>query len=145
MTEACVLCSSHLAPIVAESPYWRLVLNRNQNLLGKCFWVLNRHAESVMLLTPTEWMELHEVVSRTTQVLSQAFSPDHFNYSFLQNQDRHIHLHVLPRYASTRQFGGLSFTDAGYPGHYEVGSPPRNLPNDQFAALVIKLRRLLTG
>jgi hypothetical protein len=35
--ETCGLCRADLSPILAESTYWRLVLNRNQNLLGKCF------------------------------------------------------------------------------------------------------------
>jgi diadenosine tetraphosphate (Ap4A) HIT family hydrolase len=39
-------------------------------------------------------------VQRTTERLRRAFAPDHFNYAFLQNQDRHVHQHVIPRYAA---------------------------------------------
>jgi hypothetical protein len=30
----CVLCSEELGPVLADGTFWRLVLNRNQNLIG---------------------------------------------------------------------------------------------------------------
>src|SRR2546423_1246527 len=33
--KSCFLCGSDLAPVIAEGDYWRLILNINQNLLGK--------------------------------------------------------------------------------------------------------------
>ena len=41
------LCARSLGPIVMERDCWKLVVNVNQNLLGKCFLTLSRHAESV--------------------------------------------------------------------------------------------------
>ena len=46
MDPSCSLCRPDLAPIVAESVYWRLVLNTNQRFLGACFWVLKRQFAS---------------------------------------------------------------------------------------------------
>jgi diadenosine tetraphosphate (Ap4A) HIT family hydrolase len=34
--------------------------------------------------------------------------------------ERHLHLHVLPRYAGSRTVIGLTFADPGYPGHYAL-------------------------
>lgn len=117
MVEGCTLCRADLAPVLAESAHWRLVLNRNQNLLGKCFLVLRRHEESVAQLTAGEWAVLHHELARVTQMLKLAFKPDHFNYAFLQNVDRHVHLHIIPRYGETRTLRGLVFTDPDYPAH----------------------------
>ncbi len=141
--EACSLCASELGPILAESDHWRLVLNRNQNLLGKCFLVLNRHLEVVTELTPTEWMELHQQMQRVTRLLTVAFQPDHFNYAFLQNQDRHVHLHVIPRYAGPRVFAGTTFVDPDYPSHYAVPAPPYHLATAHFSQLSKRFRQLL--
>jgi len=50
----CVLCR----PLVGEvrgSDHWRLVVNRNQNLLGKTMLVLRRHAVGLPELTLDEW------------------------------------------------------------------------------------------
>lgn len=64
-------------------------------------------------------------MEQATAALRSLFAPDHFNYAFLQNQDRHVHLHVIPRYAAERSFAGEVFTDPDYPAHYAVPSPIR--------------------
>lgn len=113
----CVLCSPELAPVIDVSRHWRLVLNRNQCLIGKCMLVLLRHEERVVAITTDEWADLREQMCRTSAMLTSAFRPDHFNYVFLQNQDRHVHLHIIPRYAGSREYAGLTFSDADYPDH----------------------------
>jgi diadenosine tetraphosphate (Ap4A) HIT family hydrolase len=118
----CALCRPVLlTPIVRQSSLWRIALNRNQNLLGKLFISLGRHEESVAQLTPDEWSELRGELRWAIGRLAEAFAPDHFNCAFLQNQDRHVHLHVIPRYASSRAFAGREFTDPDWPGHYRPG------------------------
>lgn len=138
----CQLCASNLEPIIAESNHWRLILNRNQNLPGKCFLVVRRHIEAVPNLTSAEWIDLHRQLARTTQVLTRAFRPDHFNYAFLQNQDRHVHLHVIPRYARPRTFASVVFDDPDYPAHYAVPARVRRLAQVQLVALAERLRQL---
>ncbi len=127
---ACTLCDPDLGPVIAESRYWQLVLNHNQNLLGKCFLATRRHVQEVSRLTEDEWRELHQQLAAATGALALAFAPDHFNYVFLQNQDRHVHMHVIPRYAGARTFAGSAFDDPGYPGHYRIDDSPRRLSAD---------------
>ncbi|HZQ35272.1 MAG TPA: HIT family protein [Dehalococcoidia bacterium] len=141
--ENCPLCSASLRPVLAEGEHWRLVLNYNQDLLGKCFLALRRHAESITLLSLDEWTELHRLIARATGALVDAFAPDHFNYAFLQNQDRHVHLHIIPRYASMRTSAGVSFHDPAYPGHYAVNEPALRLDEEHVAALAQLLRTRL--
>jgi diadenosine tetraphosphate (Ap4A) HIT family hydrolase len=123
----CALCDPYLGPVLHVSAHWRLVLNRNQDLLGKCFLALRRHEESVADLAGGEWTELHQQLRLATDALRRAFQPDHVNCVFLQNQNRHVHLHIVPRYAGERRLAGISFDDPGYPGHYRVDGPPRLL------------------
>ena len=64
------------------------------------------------------------------------------NYAFLQNLDRHVHLHVIPRYAAPREFEGERFEDRAWPDHYPVPGKPmpeRWLPTSASEALVAKL------
>ena len=138
----CNLCDTNLGPVIAGSAYWQLVLNRNQSLLGKCFLALRRHLEVVPQLSLAEWADLHVQLVQATKVLTLAFQPDHFNYAFLQNQDRHIHLHVIPRYGGPRVFAGVIFDDPDYPSHYGVPTPSRHLSQEQFTALAERLRQL---
>ena len=141
--ENCTLCSPDLAPKLAQTEYWTLVLNHSQRFLGACFWALNRHIETITELTPEEWAALHPQLIRVTDVLKQHFQPDHFNYVFLQNQDRHVHMHILPRYASPRDFVGITFDDPDYPSHYTVPGPSRLLPPEQLDVIARTLRDTL--
>ena len=122
MTE-CVLCRLRLeTPTLRESTFWRIAINRNQDLLGKSIIVLRRHEEEVVRLTGEEWSDLQGEIGWITERLEDAFEPDHFNYAFLQNADRHVHLHVIPRYVETRNLAGRHFDDADFPDSYRT--PP---------------------
>jgi diadenosine tetraphosphate (Ap4A) HIT family hydrolase len=126
----CDLCGAQLqTPVLRESPHWRLAVNRNQNLLGKLIVVLRRHEEAVARVDSGEWSELHDHIRWATDRLSAAFAPDHFNFAFLQNQDRHVHLHVIPRYVGGRWIANADFADPEYPGHYQPGVEQRVRPD----------------
>lgn len=140
----CTLCDPQLGPVVIEGDLWRVVLNRNQNLLGKCLIATRRHVEMVSELSGSEWQELHGLLAAVTRVLTVAFQPDHFNYAFLQNQDRHVHLHVIPRYAWERVWAGRTFADPDYPDHYAVPMPVVTLLQAETMALVAELRERMT-
>jgi diadenosine tetraphosphate (Ap4A) HIT family hydrolase len=145
MTEELNLGGIQLAPetIIERGSLWTLALNRNQNLLGKVMLVVNRPLEQVILLREDEWTDLRRQMRRVTLALTAAFQPDHFNYAFLQNQDRQVHLHVIPRYAASRAFAGETFEDPDYPDHYHVPATPHRLSPGRLAALVETIQRLL--
>lgn len=90
---------------------WRVVLNWNQDRLGKVMIAPLRHEEDVTRLGDDEVLSLWALVRRTTAVLRALFDPDQFNYSFLMNLDPHAHLHVIPRYRTPREFLGMTFVD----------------------------------
>jgi diadenosine tetraphosphate (Ap4A) HIT family hydrolase len=131
--------------ILERGMYWTVALNRNQNLLGKVMLVAIRPVEQVALLQDEEWVDLHRQVRRVTAALVDVFQPDHFNYAFLQNVDRQVHLHVIPRYASSRAFAGVLFNDPDYPGHYSVPAASRALTQEQVVALAETIRRALNS
>ncbi len=82
------------------------MINRNQNLLGKVMLVLSRDCDDVRQLKDDEWLQLHRDIGRVTSALDSLFEPDHYNYSFLMNVDRQVHLHVIPRYEDQRAWRG---------------------------------------
>jgi diadenosine tetraphosphate (Ap4A) HIT family hydrolase len=138
--DPCSLCGPSLTPVIHEGAHWQVRLNLNQNLLGKLIVVLKRHEEEVVHLSTDEWTELHAQISLMTALLRAAFEPDHFNYAFLQNQDRHVHLHIIPRYARPRDLAGLRFDDPDYPGHYAVPAPDRRVSFAVLNAIARELR-----
>jgi diadenosine tetraphosphate (Ap4A) HIT family hydrolase len=145
MTQELHLGGITLSPetLIERGSLWTVALNRNQDLLGKVMLVLNRPLEQVILLREDEWSDLHRQMRRLTLALTAAFQPDHFNYAFLQNQDRQVHLHVIPRYAASRAFAGETFEDPDYPDHYHVPASPHSVSQEYLVALVETLRRAL--
>ena len=73
----CVLCGE-LDGVLWRSDRWRIVLNRNQNLLAKTMIVVGRHVERVDELTPGEWGELYDQLREVTRRLDAALAPDHY-------------------------------------------------------------------
>jgi diadenosine tetraphosphate (Ap4A) HIT family hydrolase len=90
---------------------WTVALNRNQNLLGKTMLILNRPSESVAELTPDEWIDLGRQIHRLRVALDSLFAPDHYNYAFLMNLDAQVHLHVVPRFRTAREWDGQTYDD----------------------------------
>jgi diadenosine tetraphosphate (Ap4A) HIT family hydrolase len=124
----CFLCQGQFeTPVIRESTLWLTFINRNQALLGKTIIALRRHEEEVDSIAPEEWVELRHEVGWVTERLRRAFAPDHFNYSFLMNADRHVHLHVIPRYVGTRDLAGVEFTDPDYPDSYQTAPGPTEI------------------
>ena len=140
-TTGCVLCGRLTYP-VADGAHWTIALNLNQNLLGKVMIVANRHVEQVTELDPNEWASLHAEVQRVERALDRIFAPDLYNFAFLMNMDRHVHMHVVPRYRDSREWHGESWTDPHFGSLY--GAEQRHPPEPWMRDLVEELRGSLT-
>ncbi len=127
--------------IIYEGHYWRVLVNLNQNLLGRCVVALKRHEEDLFKLTTHEKEELWSLAAKVRQSLGDLFQADHFNFSFLGNSDRHLHLHIVPRYRGTRFFAGLVFDDKAWGHHYDL--IPRRVPPEVALQLVAALKEKL--
>lgn len=135
MATGCALCRPMNGEIAAFG-YWRVVVNLNQDKLGKVMLVLRRHEEDVCSLDEDEVSALWAAMRGVRSALDTCFQPDHYNYSFLMNQDRHVHLHIIPRYRGTRTFAGVEFTD-------DERIPEQRLPAYQHEQIVTVLRDAL--
>ncbi len=135
----CRLCSPDLSPILGESRSWRWVLNRNQDLLGKSMLVSRRHVDRVDDVDANTWEELHRFLRRVARRTREVLRPARLNLAFLGNEDRHVHLHLIPRYAEPVALAGTAFDDPGFPGHYVVGRD-RRVDGDVRDEIVERLR-----
>jgi diadenosine tetraphosphate (Ap4A) HIT family hydrolase len=97
--------------VLRRYEHWWLRLSPQQGFLGWSLIVLNRHAEDGAELTAAEATELWDIAREARGALVRLFAPDHFNYAILGNTVRHVHLHLMPRYQSPREFAGLTFRD----------------------------------
>ena len=134
----CALCQPIAADEVYATNCWRVVVNYNQNKLGKCMVCLKRHDEDICNLSEEEVRDLWAIIRKLKAVLTSCFQPDHFNYAFLMNQDAHVHLHVIPRYRGTCTFAGVEFQDSD-------ALTEQRLPEPIHRQIVAALREALSG
>jgi diadenosine tetraphosphate (Ap4A) HIT family hydrolase len=97
---------------IKEYVHWVVNIHENQGYLGRCVVACKREdALDLADATPAEREELFMLLFEIRKAAKDVFQPDWFNYAFLGNEWRHLHGHVIPRYASSREFAGTRFTD----------------------------------
>jgi len=93
---------------------WVAKLNFRQDYPGKVLLALLRHEEDVLSLRAEELEELWEAAGVVRDAVDRVLRPDWWNYMFAGNVVPHVHLHMIPRYATPRNVAGWQFRD----GHW---------------------------
>lgn len=98
--------------IIKEYKYWEVSIKINQTYLGSCIiWCKRENALDLTDATKEEREELFLILKKVKEELTKIFQPNWFNYSFLGNETRHLHCHLIPRYSESREFEGVKFED----------------------------------
>lgn len=129
------------ANVLCEYPHWTVLLRGVQNTAGCLILACNEEAESLPAVSAAAWAELPKVTADLEAVLRKAFAFDKINYLLLMMVDKHVHFHVLPRYAESRRFEGVEFKDAGWPRAPALGEAAQ-VPEEVFGKLRAHLRAL---
>ena len=108
-----------------ESTSWSVFLSDEQDYIGRCILVLNRHCGSMSELTEDEWEELRKLVCKMETCLKAALGATLCNWSCFMNSfykesspDPHLHLHVRPRYDHPVMINGNAYIDSEFGHHY---------------------------
>ena len=107
--------------IILKYSKWEVVLDPNQQNLGKCWVTLLDHKSMLSELDDDDWAEFAKIVRKLELNCKIAFAPHHFNWQCLMNdadsksQEPHIHWHFSPRYKNPINFNNEVFTDENYP------------------------------
>ena len=125
--------------VLAEYPHWTVLLRGVQNTAGCLVLACNEEAETLPAVSAAAFAELPTVTRDLEGVLRAAFSFDKINYLLLMMVDKHVHFHVLPRYATSRSFEGVEFRDAGWPRAPALGESAQ-VPEDVFRKLHAHLK-----
>jgi len=126
------------ATLIKEFDHWVVLLRPAQVTLGSLVLAAKGDATAYSALPRQAFAEQAEVVAAIESALTDFTGYERINYLMLMMVDPNVHFHVLPRYSGPRNWGGLDFADAGWPG------PPRldaavNLDGEQLRALVTEV------
>jgi diadenosine tetraphosphate (Ap4A) HIT family hydrolase len=107
--------------LIKKYRHWSLHLHNDQNYLGRAYvWCLREDARDLADSSLEEQQELFLIMKEFKQVLTVLFQPDIMNYASLGNRTYHLHVHLVPRYANSRNFAGHKFTDPLWGKHYKT-------------------------
>lgn len=110
---------------VKRYKHWILQVEEKQRYLGQAVVWLRREGDMQRLssLSRTERNELWDkVLPEYEKALVSLWKPNHLNYAWLGNyfhlHKGHGHLHIMPRYKSSRRFAGTVFKDDRWGKNY---------------------------
>ena len=127
------------ATLVKEFGHWVVLLRPAQPTLGSLVLAAKSDATAFGALPAEAHAELSIVTAAIEDVLSGFTGYAKLNYLMLMMVDPHVHFHVIPRYEGAREWGGLEFTDAGWPAVPQLGEAVA-LTGEQIDALAGELR-----
>jgi diadenosine tetraphosphate (Ap4A) HIT family hydrolase len=127
--------------LVRELRHWAVLVRPAQVTLGSLVLAATGEETRYGDLPAEAFAEQGEAVRAIEQALAEFTGFERINYLMLMMVDPHVHFHVIPRYLGSREWGGLEFEDAGWPGAPQL-QQARKLEPDQADALRKALKPL---
>ena len=110
------------ATLVREYQHWIVLLRPAQVTLGSLILAAKSDATAYSQLPEQAFTEQAVVVAAIEKALAAFCRYERINYLMLMMVDPHVHFHVVPRYSSSREWGGIEFADHGWPGPPDLRS-----------------------
>jgi len=127
------------ATLLREFDHWLVLLRPAQVTLGSLVLAAKSDATAYHQLPEVAFTEQAKAIGAIEKALSEFCGYERINYLMLMMVDPNVHFQVIPRYSKSRQWSGLDFADAGWPGPPELGSAVTLTPA-QIASLADELR-----
>jgi diadenosine tetraphosphate (Ap4A) HIT family hydrolase len=124
--------------LLHELKHWLILLRPAQVTLGSLVLAAKSDTTAYAALPYEAFTEQAEAVRLIERVLAGFVGYERINYLMLMMVDPNVHFHVIPRYSEPRQWDGLEFPDAGWPGLPQLSSAVA-LTSGQIAELTEKL------
>ena len=126
------------ATLVKQFEHWLILVRPSQVTLGSLVLAARSDATAYSDLSREAFAEQGDAIAAIERGLRTFTGYERINYLMLMMVDPNVHFHVIPRYSKPRQWNGIQFPDAGWPG------PPRldqalSLENSQLNDLVADL------
>ncbi|MGR6836809.1 HIT family protein [Syntrophomonas erecta] len=119
---------------IYESEHWIWSLRPHQPTLGSGILSLKRECPTFSGLLREEYADLNNIIKVIEPTLKKAFNYDVINYLMLMMFDKHVHYHILPRYAEPVDFLGTTWNDKSWPAVPILAGEP--LPQDKLSGFV---------
>ena len=120
--------------LVRDFGQWAVLVRPAQVTLGSLVLVSTSDATRYGDLPPSAFADQAKAVAAIERALTSFCAYERVNYLMLMMVDPHVHFHVIPRYSGAREWNGMKFADAGWPGPPDLQSAQK-LDAEQIATL----------
>jgi diadenosine tetraphosphate (Ap4A) HIT family hydrolase len=110
------------ATLLREYEHWLVLLRPAQVTAGSLILAAKGDATAYGDLPPAAFLEQTIAIAEIETTLRQAVAYERINYLMLMMVDPHVHFHVIPRYAGSRDLAGTEISDHGWPGPPDLKS-----------------------
>jgi len=125
--------------LIHEYNDWVVMLRPAQVTIGSLVLACKLEIDSIGKVPADAFAEMATVTADIESSLGEVFQHDKINYLLLMMVDKHVHFHVLPRYASSRSLNGAEYEDSSWPGPPDV-TQSLKVTDDQFGEMLAKLK-----
>lgn len=102
--------------LIHEFAHWVVLVRPAQVTLGSLILAAKSDVAAYSELPDGVFAEQAAAVRAIEAALQKFCGFERINYLMLMMVDREVHFHVIPRYSGSRDWDGLAFPDAGWPG-----------------------------
>ncbi|PXV85599.1 diadenosine tetraphosphate (Ap4A) HIT family hydrolase [Lachnotalea glycerini] len=82
-----------------------LVLFKEQSKKGRCIVAYKDHVSEIVDLSEEERNAFFADVNKVAKAIHKAFSPDKVNYGAYGDTGSHLHMHLVPKYKDSEEWG----------------------------------------
>ena len=107
--------------LIKEYEHWVVLLRPAQATLGALILACRDEATRFSDISQAAFTEMGTAVKDIETALGSLFEYQKLNYLMLMMVDPDVHYHVLPRFAESQTWEGVTFADPGWPGPPNVG------------------------
>jgi diadenosine tetraphosphate (Ap4A) HIT family hydrolase len=108
------------ATLLKEFEHWLILLRPAQPTLGSLVLAAKSDATTYSDLPNEAFAEQADAVRAIERALASSVQYERINYLMLMMVDPNVHFHVIPRYSGRREWNGVEFRDAGWPGQPQL-------------------------
>lgn len=110
------------ATLLRELDHWVILLRPTQPTLGSLVLAAKADVTDFAALPDAAFAEMKLAITAIERSLKSFVDYAKINYLMLMMVDPNVHYHVIPRYEGSREFNGVTYTDAGWPKVPDLGS-----------------------
>ena len=100
---------------IGKVPGGTLYLHRDQTHPGRLLLASARHVKKATDLTTQEYFDLMGSVYQAAQAVTELYQPDKINYLIFGDTGTHLHVHIVPKYRNSSEWGQIFLTDEPNP------------------------------